>query len=137
MNKVAHYNGFVGRCQQYGLTKQAADMLYKRAQVNYNYSRFTPRIISPYSEPIPSYPYLSSVPVSRYSATELQDPEFQTRLKDMYNTGMNSLTNETTKSNLKARIPGFRARLKDMYNTGMNSLTNETTSVPAPVLSER
>ena len=31
MNKVAHYNGFVGRCQQYGLTKQAADMLYKRA----------------------------------------------------------------------------------------------------------
>ena len=32
MNKVAHYNGFVGRCQQYGLTKQAADMLYKQAQ---------------------------------------------------------------------------------------------------------
>ena len=31
MNKLAHYNGFVGRCQQYGLTKQAADMLYKRA----------------------------------------------------------------------------------------------------------
>ena len=31
MNKVAHYNGFVGRCQQYGLTKQAADMLYKQA----------------------------------------------------------------------------------------------------------
>ena len=31
MNKVAHYNGFVGRCRQYGLTKQAADMLYKRA----------------------------------------------------------------------------------------------------------
>ena len=32
MNKVAHYNGFVGRCQQYGLTKQAADMLYKNTQ---------------------------------------------------------------------------------------------------------
>ena len=31
MNKLAHYNGFVGRCRQYGLTKQAADMLYKRA----------------------------------------------------------------------------------------------------------
>ena len=31
MNKIAHYNGFVGRCQQYGLTKQAADMLYKQA----------------------------------------------------------------------------------------------------------
>ena len=33
MNKVAHYNGFVGRCQQYGLTKQAADMLYKQAGI--------------------------------------------------------------------------------------------------------
>ena len=30
MNKVAHYNGFVGRCQQYGLTNQAADTLYKK-----------------------------------------------------------------------------------------------------------
>ena len=44
MNKVAHYNGFVGRCQQYGLTKQAADMLYKQAQAKYPTGGWAPEI---------------------------------------------------------------------------------------------
>jgi hypothetical protein len=31
MNTTAYYNGFVSRCMEHGLTKQAADALYKEA----------------------------------------------------------------------------------------------------------
>ena len=69
MNKVAHYNGFVGRCQQYGLTKQAADMLYKNTQwrlekqaksetKNYQSNGWAPRgAPTASSSAIPAVPY--------------------------------------------------------------------------------